>query len=876
MFKKLKKIIVVVSLLSLITTIAGPTNYNDQIKTETNGNQIVFTSNLFNRDTKTFDITNHTTEVQSYTVLENLQNPFFYEGVKTFNLMPNQSKKIEIAFTPTKEGKYNSKIDILNNYDQSRKEIYLTAYTKQFIPNEFISDEIINLTNLNENETLYINVFNLSNIDKTIYISPSERVQTVSIVKLKAFEQKNIEFKLLKNYKDSEYIKFYDNGTLLSKTEIITSNATNSTSEVKEETTKKAILSQETSHLNLTAKKDDLIMKSFYIYNQGDKTANLELQKLESKHLTVKYPKQIQANSKAEIKVIYKPTYNQNIISEIIFNTDASNTKEIKVTTNLNSYGFINTNEEIKLNLDQKIYKLNKNQNLNAFIETNQDTLVNAQVKKDGVVILNLGTVKIFKDTINPIIWNKNNIAGEKVENGTYQLVINAISSDNSKTISSRIIVGSKTENKIINQNLAYIDAKEKTTIFTSQTNETFAVIYPNCEYKYNLEIKVKLPYQHSTKINSLNCNETFEIKTPSEIIAGELKLETIISTNKEKFTKEFTITAKDIEETVKTETYNSKQNGVFASNISQNIAYKNQNIYINFAAEKQGYLKAVVNGSGLKKPYNLALYRYYDKGTYLNNLVIPKNTLSEGEYNVELEFTQNSEILKNQIKLIIIDQSTKLEEINQDECINQYFCQEDTAEEVNEKNSDQSSKYLTRLQAIELTVKLLGINSRDYEAIRDSNLSFSDLNKNSGSELMAVKSNTVNQAKNNEFTRRILEGYKNNEMKLEQKINRAEFYKIMFEAMNNSKTVKLNALIDYNQENKPFFDTQLTKETMWYLPYAELIKENFTNTTYAKNYFNSFDLYSSKARFKATSFVSKEEAIDFINTALTKGIITN
>lgn len=353
------------------------------------------------------------------------------------------------------------------------------------------------------------------------------------------------------------------------------------------------------------------------------------------------------------------------------------------------------------------------------------------------------------------------------------------------------------------------------------------------------------------------------------------MKIQIKIKANKEELAKEFSLIAKSIEENIQTQSYSAKQTGLLASNLSQNIAYKNQNLYINFQAEKQGYLKAVVNGKNMKKPYNLTLYKFYERGTYLNKLKIPKNTLEPGEYTVELEFTQNSKILKNKIKLVIIDKNSSLNSIK-DECVNEYFCREDVeTENIEDKNLNQN-KNLTRKEAIELTVKLLGVNSRDYAANRDDNLSFSDLQNTNGVEMMSVKSNTVNQANNNEFTRRILEGYSNNEMKLNENINRAEFYKIMFEALQNSKTLKLNLIIDYNQEEQPFFDTKINKDNQWFLPYAQIIKENFTNTKYAATYFNSFDLYNPKARFKASSYVSKEEAIAFIKTALEKGIISN
>lgn len=871
MFKNLKKIIAAICMLSVISTVAGPTKYNQDVQTESNINQIVLVSKVYNKNIKYITVTNNESSKQSYTIVENLQKPFFIKENTTFTLEPNQIKKIDIIFTPTHEGEFNAKVEIINNYNETRKEINLKGYTPSFLPNEFIYDQ--NVSTNEDQEDKYFSLYNLSNFKKTVYIKTSNNLITKSFVKLEAFEQINLNYTLTNNHKEVEVIEFYDNGKLLGKTEIIINSKIENKKRKRIDTY--SILKSELESINLSAKKGDSIYKSFKIKNEGNKTAKLKLKEINNQNLKISYPKEIKANSKATIKLTYKPTFNENKSELIQFETDATNTKILNIDTNLNAYGFENNQEELKISLDQKIYKLHKNQNLKAVVKTNQDILVNVQIKKNGVVITNLGTAKLFKDSENSIIWNKANIAGLKVENGTYQLVINAIADNKTQTISSKVIVGSLTSNKTQNKDIAYISVEDNQTIFTNQTNKTVAVIYPNCEFKYNLEINVLLPYQDSNQINGLRCNEIFEIKSPNEIKEGEIKIQIKIKVKKEELKKEFNLTAKSIEDTIQTQSYRAKQTGLLASNLSQNIAYENQNLYLNFLLEKQGYLKAVVKGKKMKNPYNLALYKFYDKGTYLNKLKIPKNILKPGEYTVELEFTQNSKILKNKIKLVIIDKNSSLNSVK-DECVNEYFCREDIETENIEDKNLNLNKNLTRKEAIELTVKLLGINSRDYAAYRDNNLSFSDLQNTNGPEMMAIKSNTVNQANNNEFTRRILEGYSNHEMKLNNNINRAEFYKIMFEALQNSKTLKLNLIIDYNQEEKPFFDTKINKDNQWFLPYAQLIKENFTNTTYAATYFNSFDLYNPKARFKASSYVSKEEAIAFIKTSLEKGIISN
>jgi len=265
MFKNLKKFVAALCMLSVISTVAGPTKYNQDVQTQSNINQIVLVSKLYNQSSESITVTNKENSKQSYTILENLQKPFFIKENNTFTLEPNQSKKIDIIFTPIHEGEFNAKIEVINNYNDTRKEINLKGYTQSFLPNEFIYDQ--NVSTNEDQEDKYFSLYNLSNFKKTVYIKSSNNLITKNFVKLEAFEQININYTLTNNHKEVEVIEFYDNGELLGKTEITIKSKVENKNEKRIDTY--SILNSELESINLSAKKGDSIYKSFNIKNEG-------------------------------------------------------------------------------------------------------------------------------------------------------------------------------------------------------------------------------------------------------------------------------------------------------------------------------------------------------------------------------------------------------------------------------------------------------------------------------------------------------------------------------------------------------------------------------------------------------------------------------
>lgn len=156
-------------------------------------------------------------------------------------------------------------------------------------------------------------------------------------------------------------------------------------------------------------------------------------------------------------------------------------------------------------------------------------------------------------------------------------------------------------------------------------------------------------------------------------------------------------------------------------------------------------------------------------------------------------------------------------------------------------ENKFYPNQKVTRAQALSSLVKLFDLEMETYNPNQDSNLGFKDLETEEWI-MPFIKTIQKYDTKN-----MILHGYTNanqeTEFKPEQEINRAEFYKWMFEIANLTNQEENNYLMDYYITKAPFKDTNINSDYDWFTPYADLTRIHFNNSNFTKRYFNTYQI---------------------------------
>lgn len=174
-------------------------------------------------------------------------------------------------------------------------------------------------------------------------------------------------------------------------------------------------------------------------------------------------------------------------------------------------------------------------------------------------------------------------------------------------------------------------------------------------------------------------------------------------------------------------------------------------------------------------------------------------------------------------------------------------------------------NEVITRAEALTVILRVMGTEIEEYNAQYDGNLGFSDMNTKGWYAPYVktmIKTARQAQAKFGEKAPNILAGYPDGTIRPNAEINRAEFFKIMIEAAQNSANVRSNFNINYNVSYNPFQDV---RPDQWFAPYAHFAATYLNNSRYAARYFGSYEVSSTQGRFSGSAAITRGEVIDFI-----------
>ncbi len=889
-------------IVSSLAVVAGPTNYEDTLKMSGASNnaiqhnqELVFINDVNHINIKEISLYNPTLDEIVVHVQQTLKNPFSYKGKYEVRIPAMSEQKLPFKFHPSFKGKYTASVNLVNKSHNSRSTLHLTGYTSDSVPFPIsVSNEKIDFENQVQGSTATENlsIQNLSNEEQTVQIQSSNSLfSTPEIVTIAALDTQQVAINLNTNttgqYNGQLDISLIQEDETLSETKFIVElNA----KVIAQPAIKQANFEISNKNLNFQTQVGIETMKVIKIKNTGNTELKLALE-TENPEVNVTYPKTLQANETKSIKVTFAPSYNRTENSKLNFLHNAAADKELAINLNLVSYGGEKQQSKTKIKFDKKIYKATRNNRGTFKLNSNHPALINVQIKKDGMVVKNLGIYELEANQDKTIYWNGRDERNSLVTNDTYMLVAQGMNSEDNFTHSAQIKTNFgkpkyQTTNKIANvvyQNKKYYKNFSQNIHLASLETVCQGRVYINITiYDINTDYKLKVPHQQ--------CQQLLHLQIPDFLNEGQYRYKIELRQKHLVQNINGSLNIINVNNTVSNihfDTNQEVQAGAFEASLSQNIANTEQDLYVSFQNYKHGYVNAKISGKNLNKDLHIARFQPFASGEHRNALKVKKQSLKPGIYTLELDLLQDNVKLTKSIEFIIIEQTPQSQtygffdtfgnqdcgeysDINQ----NDNFCKK--IQFANQQNLvSQNSEYkpnqnLKRAEAAALTIRLLGVQPRGYSKVLDSNLGYSDLNINAWYMpymKMIIKSNTVNQAENSDFVRRILQGYPDQTMRPENSINRAEFYKIFFEAAKNSKMVTLNLNIDYNTEVAPFKDTPINKDTRWYLPYAEIVKNNLSGTDFARLYFKSQDLNNSFAKFQPYKKITRKEVIDLIYT---------
>jgi len=183
----------------------------------------------------------------------------------------------------------------------------------------------------------------------------------------------------------------------------------------------------------------------------------------------------------------------------------------------------------------------------------------------------------------------------------------------------------------------------------------------------------------------------------------------------------------------------------------------------------------------------------------------------------------------------------------------------------VNEEVFLRPNDPLTRAEALTVILRVMGMELETYNASRDGNLGFKDLNKK-GWYAPYVKTMIKTASKSKKLIGKsapvILKGYSDGTLRPNNEITRAEFYKIYLESARQSENIRANFNLDYELRYKPFLDVEGTD---WFAPYAEFTKRYLANSQFAQNYFNTYELISNDTSFYPNAAITRKEVIELL-----------
>ena len=195
----------------------------------------------------------------------------------------------------------------------------------------------------------------------------------------------------------------------------------------------------------------------------------------------------------------------------------------------------------------------------------------------------------------------------------------------------------------------------------------------------------------------------------------------------------------------------------------------------------------------------------------------------------------------------------------------------------VSDSEYFRGDNFLTRAQAMKLIVALNRLPIQKYDSSNHGNLGYDDLDQTAWYMPYIntlIKDYSFNHAYSTNSARKILKGYRDGTLRPDQGISRAEFYKLLIQAVDSSVYTQLNTQIDYYIQSKPFADTLLSRDNQWFLPYAQIVKNLSNGTAFAHTYFDSRNLNSLQARFDAGQKISRAEVVEFMYLAANKNLI--
>ncbi len=912
MFKQLKTLIALalILIISSVAVLAGTqANSSDpgiQINQGpsqlTQQAELIFIDKVNHINIKEIEITNTSDQDTSIMVMQTLKTPFTYKGAGRVKLAAKQTKTLKFKFHSLFEGAFSAKVELLDENTKIKTPLYLKAYTENFIPYpiHIESDQIdFGRVQTNSQQQAQLKLQNLSiltqelqlssdnpNISFPEYISvPAESSYTLNI-DLNTDQAQDIQailsLQLINSETPSDSLSVNISAKVIAKPEV-----------------KTAILNIAKTQLSFNTPVGQETMQTIRIKNLGNAPLKLSAKSNDNKQVRISLPKTLKANQSADLKITYAPEFNQTQTSNIQITSNDPKQELINIKLNLQSYGGDKSFAKAQIKFDKKEYRATLQSRLRSKITSDQDAFVSLQIKQNGQVIQNLGNYELKANQAREIIWNGKNMHGEFVNNGQYLIVAQGLNENENFTRSAKIIANFGKPSYTNTNTLAEV-------LFVNQEFHKglskqihLASLKTQCTGKVRLDITLyDSQNNYKLKVPKQKCNQILHLNIPDFLEEGSYQYKIRIQKNQLVQTISNTLKVRDVNQAIYDQSLqmqNLETGPALNAFLSQNIANTQQDIYVSFSNSQHGYLNASISGKNYQGTHYLSQFKPFLPGMHEQALRIKKNTFQPGIYTLKMDFVQGSVKSSQTIDFIIIDQKPQqnrtygfLDDFNNQQCgeftdinQNEQFCQK--VQFANEQNLISANKkyypnqQLQRAEAAALTIRLLGIQPRGYSKVLDTNLGYKDLDINAWYMpymKMIIKSNTVNQAQNSEFVRRILQGYADQTMRPSQSINRAEFYKIFFEAAKNSQTVSLNLNIDYNTEIAPFSDTPINKETRWYLPYAEIIKENLNGTSFARLYFKSQDLNSPFAKFQANKKITRKEVVDLIYVLAEKNLI--
>jgi hypothetical protein len=872
-----KKIISVFTLMAVLVpnfVFAGEFNTVENLAVYPSSEIVNFLTSVGSTETREILIENTGVENYTLSIDNNLTNPFSIEGTKIKTINAQSTKALKVTFAPSTQGNYEQELRLKLNQTGEIKTITLKAHARERITNQGVKLSAKNVTlaktQVGETTTTSVLLSNTNSYEVKLYASqlPVGEIALVDKIPSKLMPGESVELKVnftpkttgLKkavlalqttDYKKSYlFVEFMGSGNENTK---VTNNGN-------------IELSQ--SHLDLgKVLKDTQIMQIIQVRNLGNSTINFNsvkeyenpvVYKLPNMKITT--PRTLAAKQTGEIKVVYKATELGDFYKSYTIGNSSKNLPEIELSVS----GFVTNYADrvVAPSAPKKLAPIVKKpiqdtneKNIATFGYNKSRTTINPDLNQTVLFGLNLSdleketnvSLKITNAKSNQVVLNTryNNVLAKN-----QTLSFNGRNSINDLVSKGKYLVEIKVGSEII-----------KDTIMVDRLYQPKRIVRVNPVLIPEVEI-----------VNTYTSKElqTFE-KRIDESLLTQVSVNPIVLNSDTAYVS-----------------FNTKQTGkatveIVQNNVVKKTVFKNRIVSSGFHYEV-GHFTAQDLEDGAYE-VKVTLETSTSKDTDNTKLFITAGKYSFNYYNPEIAALVNDGAKASESQLAFLDffqrQNTSCNNAQDIESESQLCQAYQYAVEkgfINDNSFFRPNSILQRAEATKLLVAINDIEMIQYVPYFDQTLGFSDLDPNAWYMTYIntlIKSSQYNGATTFKNSNSVIRGYKDGTFKPTQGLSRAEFYKLIIEAAKSSPQTQLNTTIDYYVQSQPFVDTYLTKDNQWFLPYAQIVKNVTQGTDFAKTYFGTKNLYSNQGHFDAAEKITKQEVIEFIYLAASKGLIS-